>query len=252
MKSPRPGGFNPYRGLSQELLKGSLPELVVHAGAKDVVLEPDFTGRGVNRREGAGRERREVVELHIEVFALDRPAIAHRIFDAAAHGPAAAGIALLVAGTDWTGSVGGEHPLRGVDLRPGGAAGGVDHRLVPKPPEVGQAEPAARGDEPALLGLRNPVHLGREEWHEPGVEGLTRLVGRRPIALDAEHPHAHLPVAAALEAADEARYVERVGDRGSSRDLVGDPKGRIVQRGAVSCEMLAASGRGTGARTAIA
>src|SRR5262249_57617438 len=128
------------------------------------------------------------VEREMEVWALDGPAVAHRICGAATDGPTAAGIAFQVAGTDWPGSVGGEHPLRGVDLGPGSAAGGVYHGPVPD----GSAEPAARGDEPALLGLRNPVHLARDERHEPGVEGLTRLVGRRSVALDAEHPHAHL------------------------------------------------------------
>src|SRR5262249_61269404 len=115
---------------------------------------------------------------------------------------------------------------------------------------AGATDATARGHEPALLGLRTPVHLGREEWHEPAVEGLTGLVGRRSVALDAEHPGAPLPVAAALEAADEARHVERIGDRGSGRDhVVGDA---AVERAARSCKVLDASCRGARACTHIA
>src|SRR6516165_6805300 len=72
-------------------------ELVVHAGAEDVVIELDVARCDISNTEGGTRERGVVVELDIEIFALDRPAVAERVFDAGAHGPAAAGIALLMA-----------------------------------------------------------------------------------------------------------------------------------------------------------
>src|SRR6266498_1420908 len=196
-------------GLCNVLRGPVLPELVVHAGAPDVVLELDLSRRDVARGEGTGRERVVVIKLDIQKFALDRPAVAHRVFDAATDGPTAAGVALLVAALDWSRAA--EEPFRGVDLGPGGAASDVDHCFVSPPaPEATQAEPAARGHEPALLGFRNPVHAVRCQRHERNLGALTRLVGRRSVALDAEHPHAPLPVAAALEAADEARQVEGV------------------------------------------
>src|SRR6266498_3219208 len=189
-------------GLCNVLRGPVLPELVVHAGAPDVVLELDLARRDVARGEGTGRERVVVIKLDIQKFALDRPAVAHRVFDAATDGPTAAGIALLVAALDW--SRGGEEPFRGVDLGPGAAAGDVDHCFVSPPAPATQAEPAARGHEPALLGLRSPViavDASAGQADERDLGGLTRLVERRSVALDAEHPHAPLPVAAALEAA---------------------------------------------------
>src|SRR5438876_9238615 len=102
-----------------------------------------------------------------------------------------------------------------------------------------------------VQSLPRALNSTREERHERTLEGLTRFVGRGSVALDAEHPRAPLPVAAALEAADEARHVERVGDRGSRRDQVVGETG-IAERAARSREMLAASGRRPGARTDIA
>src|SRR4029453_15876592 len=138
-ESPRLGGSIPTEGsLTQELLGGSLsPKPGVHGGAPDVVVERRHAHRG----EGAGRERGVVVELDVQKFALDRPAVAHRVFGAGAHGPPAAAIALLMAGTDWPRSVGREDPFRGVDLGPRTAAGGVHHGPVPD----GPAESGARG-----------------------------------------------------------------------------------------------------------
>src|SRR6266436_3424513 len=130
-KNPRLGGFNPCRGLPQfksfgGLLIDRLPELVVHAGAPDVILDLNLA-RAVQR----GRVVR--TEVGVEKFALARPAVAQRVFGAAASGPTAAGRALLAAGKDRIDGV----PLRGVDFCPGAAAGHVQKRPVPKPPEVG-------------------------------------------------------------------------------------------------------------------
>src|SRR6266540_1601798 len=117
-------------GLCNVLRGPVLPELVVHAGAPDVVLELDLARRDVARGEGTGRERVVVIKLDIQKFALDRPAVAHRVFDAATDGPTAAGIALLVAALDWPRSVAREDPFRGVYLGPAGAAGDIDHCFV--------------------------------------------------------------------------------------------------------------------------
>src|SRR5262245_63402549 len=93
--------------------------------------------------KGGRVERGVVVEVDIEIFALDRPAVSERVFDAAAHGPTAARIALLMAGIE----DGTEEEFGRVDFGPRAAAGHVDHRLIPP----GPAEPAARGHEPTLL-----------------------------------------------------------------------------------------------------
>src|SRR4051794_32596559 len=116
-----------------------LPELVVQARAPDVILELDGARRDVagrGNRKGSSREGRVIVELHVEELALDRPAIADRVFESAAHGPTAAGIALLV--TARGGKRAGKE-FRRVDLGPRAAASHVHHRLRAKPPEVGQA-----------------------------------------------------------------------------------------------------------------
>src|SRR5262249_5839401 len=106
-------------------------ELVVHAGAEDVVIELDVARRDVQASASEGRsgERGVVVELDIEILALDRPAVAERVFTAAAHRPTAAGVALLMAG----GGLGADEKFGGVDLGQGPAAGHIDHRFVPKP-----------------------------------------------------------------------------------------------------------------------
>src|SRR5262249_18684328 len=188
-------------------------ELVVHAGAEDVVIELDVARRDVQAQASEGRsgERGVVVELDIEILALDRPAVAERVFPAAANRPAAAGIALLMAG----GGLGADEKLGGVDLGPRSAAGHVEPRLAPP----GPAEPAARGHEPTLLGLRNPVGPAvAEEGHQAHLEILAFLVVRLAVDFDAEDPRADLIVAAALEAADEAGEIEVARDAGSSRN----------------------------------
>jgi len=218
------GGFNPAEGFLTQELWGALdesPEPIVHAGAEDVVIELDIARCDVSEAEGRGAERGVVVEVDIEIFALDRPAVTERVFDAAADGPAAARIALLVAGTN----EGTEEEFGRVDFGPRSAAGHVDHRLIPP----GPAEPGARGHEPTLLGLRNPVlpaHAEeRREWH---FLRLALFVGRGSVDFHAPDPCADLIVAAALEAADEAGEVEGVGNVASSRDSgrerCGDPK----------------------------
>src|SRR6516225_1251214 len=62
------------------------PEPIVHAGAEDVVIELDIARCDVSEAEGRGAERGVVVEVDIEIFALDRPAVTERVFDAAADG----------------------------------------------------------------------------------------------------------------------------------------------------------------------
>src|SRR6516165_267587 len=187
-------------------------DLVVHAGAEDVVIELDAARRDVqaSAAEGRLRERGVVVELDIEIFALDRPAVTERVLPADAHRPTGAGIALLMAGA----SLIADEKFGRVDLCPRSAAGRVDHRLVPP----GPAELAARSDEPTLLGLRNPVGPVRgDERHEAGLEVLALFVGRHAVAFEAKDPLADLIVAAALEAADEAGEVEVASNAGSSR-----------------------------------
>src|SRR5262249_1153610 len=78
-------------------------ELVVQPGALDIVPEFNLARCDIaewGRCEGSGRERVKVVELDIQKFALGRPAVTERVFDAAAHRPTAAGIALLMAGSN--------------------------------------------------------------------------------------------------------------------------------------------------------
>src|SRR5262245_7373435 len=104
-------------------------ELVVHAGAEDVVIELDVARCDIIGSEGRRGERGVVVELDIEILALDRPAVAERVFPAAANRPTTACGARLMAG----GGLGADEKLGRVDLGPRTAAGHVEHRLVPKP-----------------------------------------------------------------------------------------------------------------------
>src|SRR6516225_5453705 len=106
-------------------------DLVVHAGAEDVVIELVGARRDIPASSTERRlcERGVVVELDVEILALDRPAVAERVLIAGAHRPTGAGIALLMAGA---GLIADEEFGR-VDFCPRRAAGHVRHRLVPKP-----------------------------------------------------------------------------------------------------------------------
>src|SRR5260370_38006250 len=102
---PGVGGLNACRGLPQlksfgGLLIDRLPELVVHASAPDIVLNLHLVRRVLSRPSGEGRvgERRVSAEVRVEEFALDRPAVAQRVFDAATDCVTAASLTLLVAG----------------------------------------------------------------------------------------------------------------------------------------------------------
>jgi hypothetical protein len=124
---PSAGGFNPCRVLSySRALGGSrrsmLPEFVVQADPRDVILELDGARMDVAPGNGEGTicEGRVVVELHVEELALQRPAIADGVFDTAADGPAGAGIALLMAGG------GGERREGSETLRPCRGSGKKD------------------------------------------------------------------------------------------------------------------------------
>src|SRR5262249_8853564 len=123
------------------------------------------------------------------------------------------------------------------------AAGHVQKRLVPKPAPAGQAEPAARGDEPTLLGLRNPVGpASAEEGHEAHFEILAFLVGRLAVAFVANDPHAGLIVAAAPLAAASLLSLRRpprkpegsrqpaIVDSAGIGVGVGSPPGWVVRR----------------------
>src|SRR5262249_48862785 len=176
-------------------------------------------------------------------------AVPERVFPAAANRPTAAGIALLMAG----GGLSADEKLGGVDLGPRTAAGHVEHRLVPP----GPAEPAARGDEPTLLSLRNPVGpASAEEGHEAHLEILAFLVGRGAVDFDTEDPHPDLIVAAALEATDEAGEVKVACDAGSSRNRrqyrCGSSQAAAGQERVAGRGMRAASARVTRACTDIA
>src|SRR5215469_9766098 len=206
--------------LRVELVARSVPpaaDLVVHAGAEDVVIELDAARRDVQASATEGRlgERGVVVKLDIEILALDRPAVAERVLRAATQRPTGAGIALLMAGA----SLDADQKLGRVDFCPRSAAGHVHHRLVAEPAPAAYAELAARGDKPTLLGLGDPVGPAvAEERHEAHFEILALFVGRGAVALEADDPHAKLIVAAALEAADEAGQVEIACNAGSSRN----------------------------------
>src|SRR5262245_40621731 len=247
-----------------ELLARSVPaELVVHARAEDVVIELGAARRDVQAKASEGRlcERLVVVKLDIEILALDRPAVTERVLIAAAHRPTGAGIALLMTGA----SLDADQKLGRVDFCPRSAAGHVDHRLVPNPAPAAYAELAARGDKPTLLGLGDPVGPAvAEERHEAHFEILALFVGRHAVAFEANDPHAHLIVAAALEAADEAGQVEIACNAGPNRNRgyyspSGEPQRcrcgaqRVAgQDGVRNRGLRAASGRRARVRTGIA
>src|SRR6516225_8656474 len=120
-----------------ELAARSVPaaDLVVNAGAEDVVIELDAARREIQAlaSEGRLRERGVVVELDVEILALDRPAVTERILVAGAERPTGASVALLMAGA----GLSADKKLGRVDFGPGSAAGDVHHRLVPKPAPAG-------------------------------------------------------------------------------------------------------------------
>src|SRR5262249_10591366 len=165
-------------------------------------------------RECAG-EGRIVLELDIEIFAADQPAVAERVFPSAADRPPGARSALddRVGDDRYREEVGSaDDRLRAVERGPCRAAGYVEQRLV----SGGEAEPGAGGRQPPRLQV--PV-VGRVEG-SPGNdgdrtddrgdrrEGLAFLVRLRPVALEPEHPPADLNVTAGIDAADEAAEVE--------------------------------------------
>src|SRR5262249_39111365 len=120
--------------LRVELVACSVPpaaDLVVHAGAEDVVIELVGARRDVQASASEGRlcERGVCVKLDIEILALDRPAVTERVLIAGTHRPTGAGIALLMAGA----SLIADEEFGRVDLCPRSAAGHVHQRLVPKP-----------------------------------------------------------------------------------------------------------------------
>src|SRR5262249_1350629 len=129
-------GFNPAEGFLTQELWGALdesPEPIVQPAAEDVVIELDVARSDVSVAERRRGERGVGCEADIEIFPLDRPAVTERVFDAAAHSPAAARIALLMAGI----KDGTEEEFGRVDFGPRTAAGHVQKRLVPKPAPAG-------------------------------------------------------------------------------------------------------------------
>src|SRR5262249_29418261 len=153
IESPRPEGSILAEGSQPRPMGGSwiLPELVVQTGAPDVVLQVDVAIRKSPTRAAyharATGERVPVAEVNVEELALRGPAVTQCVFDATTDRPPATRIGLQGAGV--LGKVG--EPLRAVDLRPRAAARDVQHRIGSKPPEVGQAEPAAGRHQPTLL-----------------------------------------------------------------------------------------------------
>src|SRR5262249_44485387 len=91
-----------------------------------------------------------IAEVDIEELALSRPAVAQRVFETTADGPAGTPIGLEDAGRDGIADDG----KGAVDLSPRSAAGDVDHRLIPNPGKpAGQPELAAGRHQPTLLHL---------------------------------------------------------------------------------------------------
>src|SRR5260370_33248280 len=87
----------PRASSTQELwgaLDRSSPELVVHAGAPDVILDLDVARLDARHAERRAGERAGRAETGREEFALDRPSLAPRAFDASAQRvpPAAHGL----------------------------------------------------------------------------------------------------------------------------------------------------------------
>src|SRR5262249_32086143 len=202
------GGVNPAEGFLTQELWGALdesPEPIVHAGAPDVALQVHVAvGNGPDRApcpHPHAVERFPIAEVNVEVLALDRPAVTERVFEAAAHRPAATRIGLL----DTRGDLIADDPERAVDLRPRSAAGHVDHRLVPD----GPAELAAGRHQPTLLQLPEVKWVlddaGTDGNISPGRRFLAALfVGRGAVGFAPPTPRADLIVAAELPPADEA------------------------------------------------
>src|SRR5215813_12806993 len=82
--------------LTQSADRSVPAELVVHAGAEDVVIELDVARCDIIGSEGRRGERGVFFELDLEILPLLHPAAAQRAFHPATNRPTAAGIALLM------------------------------------------------------------------------------------------------------------------------------------------------------------
>src|SRR5437763_13553591 len=153
-------------------------EAEVHAAAHHVALERDV----VVGDHAAAEAAIHVAEIHMEIFGLGGPIIGERELDAAAGGPAGAGLA-------------GARKARraGLDVAESDAAGHVGQEPVER-----IAGTAAHGGEPIIAGGAT----GRT----PGRGGAALEVGPVHIAFEAEHRMAELPIDAGGAARDRARH----------------------------------------------
>jgi hypothetical protein len=139
-------------------------EVIVQAGAHDIVLHRDIVGR----RAATGAAIK-LAEIDVEIFGLSAPVAGQRNFNPAADGPAGIG-----------GAVAGKARSRRLDVTDGETAGQIGHDAA-----EGVAGAAAHGGEPAIAGAATRA-----------AARIAAAFEVRPveIAFEAEHSIAVLPV----------------------------------------------------------
>src|SRR5262249_56205827 len=109
-----------------------------------------------------------------------------------------------------------------------------------------EGEFGAGGDQPTLLQLVDRPRVRREGADGGGSgrtvpELLARFIGRGAVALKADDPATNLPVAAALEAADEARQIKGIRNRKTAGNHRASPRAHSKRKGACAGREAVAS-----------
>src|SRR6266568_3264717 len=199
-------------------------ELVVHADAHDVGLDIDRVGVDVAReRKGrpksgqVGAGRAGAAEIDIEIFGLERPAVADCVFGAGAGGPDDTRVADRSRFRRCRKRVGEvEIALHFGDRR---TARGVE-----QPARRGEeADAAADGGEPIGRDLRRD---GEGSRRAAGIDRRARRAALEAeivdVAFEAEYGVVDLPVVAGGETTGHAGAVDALGaDGGDGRDAAG-------------------------------
>src|SRR6202048_2050434 len=242
-------------------------ELVVQAPFEGVVIQVHLGGAHEGRYRATGDRPRSLteevlrLEVDVDVFRLDRPAVSERIFRAGAYGVADHGLPVVDArdasgrgngsrgkwsddrGTtagadDCAAEAGGVDatsiPSRLFHARPRHAASRVEHPLVDH-----VAEATTQRCDPALVGL---VHELRVEWEL--IVRLSLFVERAAVAFDADHPRA--PRAGPLVLAPSGASTHNAAQAVVRRHVCTLAKGKgCLRKGRRGCDSGACGAKGT-------
>ena len=196
--------------LGDDRSRGRPVEVIVHANAHDIELRMEVLALGP--AEGAGRS--VAGEIDIEIFDLGRPMRGEQPLDAAAGGPAGAGVV----------------KAKGVHLPIGEARRAVDqegrreeladaaaHGAEPRQADVGAGDGSNRGQ---VVVVDRVVVEGREE-RQRGVVAAAAEAGALEVGLGANQELIELEVVADLSAANDAALVADRIAVGEEEQVVG-------------------------------